>query len=133
MTFRILETPGVPRGLESYHAAEAARQVEARAAAEAAHYEEQRRIEARTKEGVAALLRGSEERKKLEVAAKQKRDAEALERFERQRFFDNAPAATEADWQRNRQTVLDEALRAGRGPVQAAKERLRASGRYSAF
>lgn len=133
MPFRIVENKGVPRGLESYHAAEAVRQAEARLRQDQARYEEQRLKESQTKAGAEALRRASEERKNLEVAAKQKRDAEQLEVFVRGEFFENSPSASEGDWERNKQSLIDRALREGRNPVSAAKERLRASGRYSGF
>jgi len=135
MPFRILESKTTPRGLEQVFATEAARAAEARLRQDQARYEEQRLRESRTREGAAALRRASEERKKLEVAAKQKRDAEALERFVRSEFFESAAGAgaTEGDWLRVKQGLLDSAMVEGRGPVQAAKARLRRSGRYSAF
>jgi len=133
MTIKILQNPNVPPELQSWYAIEAAKAVRARAQAEAETREAETQRRKQIKEGVEALRRASEEREKQKAEAKRKRDAEALEVFERQRFFENSPGANEGDWQRNRRAVLDEALREGRNPVSAAKERLRASGRYSAF
>ncbi|MBA2526400.1 MAG: hypothetical protein H0V18_11575 [Pyrinomonadaceae bacterium] len=112
-------------------AAQGIADAEARAKAEIERRESRIQAEIQKQEALATINREREERERREAEQKRKRDAEQLEAFCRQEFFDKAPAASETDWLRVKRSEIDKAMTEGRNPVSAAKERLLRSGRYS--
>jgi len=87
MTFRVLENPSVPRGMEAAYANEAVRQAEARGKAEEAQREERRLRQQQQQETLKTL--DAERIKREEKTEREKREREA-KRFEnglRESFF----------------------------------------------
>jgi len=132
--YNVILPEGVPRGLEAVYANEAVRAAEARAQSETEQHEADKQYQEQIRNTLETLNTERIKREEKEEKEKHEREAKQFEDDLRARFFAGNPFANESDWARNRQTIIDEAMReraAGGGPVDAAKQRLLATGNYS--
>ena len=136
MKFNIVLPEGVPPTMAAVYAQESHRQAEARQEAE----QEKQKTERENRERIAATLeqlkQDAVKRNEQEAKARGERERERFENQLHEAFIASNPGATEGDWTRNKQTILDEAMRermAGRGPVDIAKQRLLATGKYGSL
>ncbi|MGI9069131.1 MAG: hypothetical protein ACR2HX_22355 [Pyrinomonadaceae bacterium] len=133
MKFNIVLPEGVAPAMAGVYVQEAHRQATARQEAEQAKREADRE----RREQIAATLEQFKQdvikREADEAKARGERERERFENQLHEAFIASNPGATESDWSRNRQTIIDETLREramGRGPADFEKQRLLASGRY---
>jgi UDP-N-acetylglucosamine pyrophosphorylase len=118
--------------MESAYAAEAVQWAEGRAKQEndrrAAEANRLKQID----QTLQAIKEQAAERKRQDEARQRQLQATRFEASLRDQFLHGNPGATESDWQRNRQQILDEAMRerARREPLADLVARKRRSGMY---
>ncbi len=134
MTIRILENPNVPRGLEQMYAFEAVKVAQDRAKREAERREAETQRRKQIEENLEAIKAESAKRKEQEEERQRKLAAERFEAALREQFLTRNPGATDADWSRNRRSIIDEVMKAralgSRSPVADLVAKKRASGLY---
>ena len=133
MSYRILQNPNTPKGLEQVYAAEAVRAAQDRAKREEERREAETQRRKQIEENLEAIKVESAKRKEQEEERQRKFTAERFEVALREQFLTRNAGATESDWNRLRRSIIDAAMteRAlGRSPVADLVAKKRASGLY---
>lgn len=133
MTYRILDNPNVPNEQKGHVAADGIRWLEERAKAEQDKQDAARQKQEQIKETLAVREAEGKKRQEIQDEEKRKKEAAVFENEVRADFFENNPAASEDDWNRNRRQCMDQERRARASgqSMSRAKRRLLESGRYS--